>query len=322
MAIPALREAFQTNKLTAPAIDRARPLPELATVTGRIDELRVCAKYAVAGALLPDLLDELHWHAAQTGNEAAKRLALETLIEACISAGAIAKNLGYFDLAHVAALRAADAATVLDDPVQHGKAECLRFWTFPRERSWLRQLAVAEHAADALEPHARTSQGLSVLGMLSLNAALAAAVVQKPGVVAHWLNEAGQLSARLPDDMNGNWQSFCQTNVNVWRVAIGVERGESGGAVLEMARTVDRGKLTLRTREATYLADIGRGLARETKTRVEAVRWLRQAEDAAPQHTRNQAAVRETVAYLLGRATAAAGGRELRGMAARMGVPH
>jgi hypothetical protein len=52
------------------------------------------------------------------------------------------------------------------------------------------------------------------------------------------------------------------------------------------------------------------------------VRWLRRAEEAAPQHIRNHAAVRETVAYLLGRATAAAGGRELRGMAARMSVPH
>jgi hypothetical protein len=52
------------------------------------------------------------------------------------------------------------------------------------------------------------------------------------------------------------------------------------------------------------------------------VRWLRQAENTAPQHIRNQAAIRETVAYLLGRAKASAGGRELRGMAARMGVPH
>jgi hypothetical protein len=89
-----------------------------------------------------------------------------------------------------------------------------------------------------------------------------------------------------------------------------------------MAGAVDPAKLTLRMRKAAYLADIGRGLARERKTRVEAVRYLRQAEDAAPQRVRNQPAVRETVAYLLARATASAGGRELRGMAARMGVPH
>jgi hypothetical protein len=105
-------------------------------------------------------------------------------------------------------------------------------------------------------------------------------------------------------------------------VAIGVERGESGGAVLDMASGIDQTKVAWRTREASFLADVGRGLARESKSRGDAVRWLRRAEDTAPQHIRNHPATRETVAYLLGRATASAGGRELRGMAARMGVPH
>jgi len=49
---------------------------------------------------------------------------------------------------------------------------------------------------------------------------------------------------------------------------------------------------------------------------------MRSPEDAAPQRIRNSAPVRETVAFLLNRARVAAGGRELRGMAARMGLPH
>jgi hypothetical protein len=323
MAIPALREAFQTNRLTDPAVDRARPLPELVSVvTEQIVPMRADADYSGAGALLPDVLDELHWHIARTGDEASRRLALETLIEACITAGLTARYLGYVDLAHVAVLRAEEASIMLGDPVQQGKVDCLRIWTFPRERSWDRRLTTAERAAEALEPHARTPLGLHVLGMLTLHAALGAAIVQRSQGVTHWLGEADRLAARVPDDIKGNWQSFCQTNVNLWRVAINVERGESGGAVLEMARTIDRTRLSWRTREAAYLADVGRGLARESKTRVEAVRWLRQAEEAAPQVIRNHTAARETVAYLLGRATAAAGGRELRGMAARMGVPH
>jgi hypothetical protein len=117
--------------------------------------------------------------------------------------------------------------------------------------------------------------------------------------------------------------AFSGTNVGVWRVAVGVERGESGGAVLELAEHVHLDKLSgKRGRRAAFLADVGRGLAREPKTRVEAVRWLRRAEDTAPQWIRNSPTVREAVAYLLNRARAAAGGRELRGMAARMGVPH
>jgi hypothetical protein len=164
--------------------------------------------------------------------------------------------------------------------------------------------------------------GLHVLGMLTLHAALGAAVVQRPHVIDHWLTEATQIAGRVTDDIKGNWQSFSQTNVKLWSVAIGVERGESAGTVLEMAQTVDQSKIAYRTRQASFLADVGRGLAREPRMRVDAVRWLRRAEDAGPQHVRNHPPTRETVAYLLGRARAEAGGRELRGMAARMGVPH
>jgi transcriptional regulator with XRE-family HTH domain len=321
--IPALREALQTNKLDAPSVDQARPLAELARVVrARIEPMRANANYAAVGALLPDALDELHWHTAQEGDEASRQLALETLIEACVAATEMANVLRYTDLAHVAVLRAEEAAALLDDPVQQGKADCLRLWAFPRERSWDRRLAAAESAAENLEPHARTPLSLHVLGILTLHAALGAAVVQRPHVVDHWLAEAGALASRVPDDITGNWQSFCRTNVQLWSVAIGVERGESSGNVLEMARTVDQSKIIYRDRLAPFLADVGRGLAREPRMRGEAVRWLRRAEDAGPQLIRNHPPTRETVAYLLNRARADAGGRELRGMAARMGVPH
>jgi len=92
---------------------------------------------------------------------------------------------------------------------------------------------------------------------------------------------------------------------------------------LEMARDVNLGLFEGRpSRRAGLMLDVGRGLAREQRTRSDAVGWLRRAEVTAPQLVRNNAAARETVAYLLNRASAAAGGRELRGMAARMGVPH
>ena len=83
---------------------------------------------------------------------------------------------------------------------------------------------------------------------------------------------------------------------------------------------VDQSRITYRTGRRVFLADIGRGLAREHRMREQAIRWLRRAEEAAPQDIRNHPAVRETVAYLLNRARSDAGGRELRGMAARMGV--
>lgn len=322
MAIPALRTALQTNKMMDAAVDRARPLPDLvAAVTERIMPLRVQCDYVGVGALLPDVIDELHVHIASPRDEEAQRLALETLIEAYVAATDMANTLRYTDLAYVATLQAEVAAAMLADPVQQGKAAVLGLWAFPRERSWERRLATAERAANALQSHARTPLGLQVLGMLTLHAALAASVLQRPGLITAWLEEAAQLAEQVPDDLRGNWEHFSVTNVAIWRLAISVERGEIG-STLDLANAVRPENLTIRSRKADFLAETGRGLAREARTRAEAVHWLRKAEDTAPQRIRNSAAVRETVAFLLNRATAAVGGRELRGMAARMGVPH
>lgn len=71
-----------------------------------------------------------------------------------------------------------------------------------------------------------------------------------------------------------------------------------------------------------YLADVGCGLARESRTRPQALRWLRRAESVAPHKIRNDVRVKETVAVMLEQTRSAAIGLELRGMAARMGIPH
>jgi transcriptional regulator with XRE-family HTH domain len=321
-AIPALRAALQTNNMAEAAVERARPLEALVfEVTDRILPLRVKADYAGVGAILPDVIDELHLHIASPKDEAARRLALETLIEACVAATDMSNVLRYTDLAHVAALHARAAAALLDDPVQLGKADVLSLFGFPRERSWERRLATAERAAAALEPHASGPLGIQVLGMLCLHAALAASVMQRPDLANAWLDEATGLARRVTDDMQGNWQYFSSTNVAIWRLVVSVERGETGNT-LKLASQVQHDKLTVRARKADFLAETGRGLAREARTSVEAVRWLRRAEETAPQRVRNSSAARETVGYLLTRARAEAGGRELRGMAARMGVAH
>ena len=324
MAIPALRVALQTNTLTRPAVDRARPLGDLArAVTTDIEPFRLVGDYVQIGQVLPGLLDELHYYVADPADEAARRLALGILIEACVCAGTMAKNLGYSDLACLAAVRAQEAATLLDDPVGKGKASFAWLLTLPRAGSWDRTLVAAERVANDLEPQLRDPLGLQVLGMLTLTTSLAAASLQRSDRASHWLTEAAHIAARVPDNPTWNWQSFSATNVNIWQVTIGVERGESGTGILELAHNVTLDRLDPKaTRRASFMADVGRGLSREPKTQVEAVHWLRQAEEAAPQRIRNSAPVRETVAYLLNRARIAVGGRELRGMAARMGVPH
>ena len=321
--IPALRVALQTNRLKEAATDRARPLPELVREMERVEPLHQACNYVAVGEALPAILDELHYHVAAPEDEQAYRQALETLVDACVCATFTAKDLGYNDLASLAAMRAEEAATILGNPVQLGQAAFVRVHTMPRSGSWHRTLTKAEQAAEALQPHADTQLATQVLGMLTLSASLSAAAVQDGDRAGHWLNEAGSLAGRVPDQPDENWMAFSATNVGVWRVAVGVERGASGGRVLQLAQQVHEDKLVgKRGRQAAFYADVGKGLAREPRMRLDAVRWLRRAETAAPQWIRNNAPVRETVSYLLGHAIATAGGRELRGMAARMGVPH
>jgi transcriptional regulator with XRE-family HTH domain len=324
MGIPSLRVALQLNSLTRSAVDHARPVTELhREVFGTIEPLRRACDYEQVGHLLPPVIDELYRHIADPEDEAACRIALETLVEASVIASEFAKALNYLDLAYLAAQRAEEAAVLLGDPVHKGKADFMWLHSLPKTGAWDRNLAAAERAADDLEPHASDPLSLQVLGLLTLTASLWAAVLQQGNTAQHWLDEATSIAARVPDDPARNWQSFSATNVGIWRVAVGVERGESGGTILKQADRIVPDRLgTTRSRRADFFADVGRGLAREPRTRGDAVRWLSMAEHAAPQRIRNSAPVRETVAYLLNRAAAAAGGRELRGMAARMGVPH
>jgi transcriptional regulator with XRE-family HTH domain len=323
-AVPALRAALETNTLRRPTVDRARPLDELVQIMHhKITPLRTSCDYVELGEYLPQLLDELHLHVADPADEAAHRLALDTLIEACVGTASTVHNLGHYDLAHLAANRASEAAAITGDPVQQGKADFMRILTMPRGGSWDRMLIAAEHAADDLQPHVKQPLDMQVLGMITLIASLAAAVANNSDMADHWLGEAQALAARVPDTPVCNWELFSATNVRIWRVTVGVELGESGGTVLEKMEKVDQGKLTeVISRRSILLADTGRGLAREAETREEAVRWLRDAEDIAPQRIRNNAAVRHTLEVLREQALAKSVGVELRGMMARMGIPH
>jgi transcriptional regulator with XRE-family HTH domain len=321
--IPALRVALETNTITSPACDRARPLEELVReVADRIEPMRRTCDYATIGDLLPGVIDELYVHIAAPEDEYAYRVALETLIDACNVAAFTAKVLSYPDLAHVIAVRADEAATILGDPVQRGKTQFLIVQTMPRE-GWRRTLNAAERAANTLEPHVHDPLGIQTLGMLTLSAAMSAAACKDHDGAKHWLDEATSLAGRIDDDPDHAWQGFSSTNVNIWRIGVEVERGQSGPIMLDMAKSVHGEKLgNYHARKADFIADVGRGLAREKKTRSTAVQWLRRAEDVAPQRIRNSQPVRHTVEVLHTQALDSAVSVELRGMMARMSIPH
>ncbi|QXJ22897.1 hypothetical protein AGRA3207_003975 [Actinomadura graeca] len=99
--------------------------------------------------------------------------------------------------------------------------------------------------------------------------------------------------------------------------------GASGAKVLELADRGDARRVaSYPARNVNFLSEVGRGLARERATQGAALRWLREAEKTGPQRVRNNARVRESVTVMLEQARVASQGRELRGLASRMGLPH
>jgi transcriptional regulator with XRE-family HTH domain len=320
-AIPGIRVALGMNAIGEPAADRARPLAELTAELAALRPAYAAGDYLRIGAALPCLIDELYLHVSDAPGEEAKTTAAGALSVACRWAADVCHNLHYPDLAQLGARASVEAARLTGDPVRLSMARYEQISTGPRV--WDRSLVMAERAAAELEPYASDETGFQVLGMLTLRCALSAAVVQNGALAEHWLTEAQALAGRVNDDDPArNWEWFGATNVAIWRVAIAVERGESGRAVLDLAAAADPAKLSVATRRAALYLDVGRGLARDQATREEAAVWLRRAENAAPQWIRNYPAAREAVAFLLTRARATSGGRELRGIAARMGVPH
>jgi transcriptional regulator with XRE-family HTH domain len=86
---------------------------------------------------------------------------------------------------HLATLRAKEAATLLGDPVAMGEADYAWLSTLPRAGSQDRNLLANAQAAEQLEPSASEPLGRQVLGMLTLTAALSAAVAQQETASGH-----------------------------------------------------------------------------------------------------------------------------------------
>ncbi|MGH3793737.1 MAG: helix-turn-helix domain-containing protein [Pseudonocardiaceae bacterium] len=318
-AVVALRVALVDSVLDDPADDGARPWPELAAMLHRVNsELRPAADYAGMGLVLPDLIAELH--AVVACNPARRHDALGALLDVYTAATFIAKHLGEPDLAVVAAMHARSAAAELDSPAHTALAELLRAHAVSSPAR-ARSLVLASRAADRVAPFVGTDGGAAEMyGMLHLTCSLDAAALRRPAESVDHQAEAADVAARVGTGVNFGHQSFGLANLGFWRVHLAVERGE-GGKVRELARGVDPTAVGLgASRCAAFYTDLGRGLATERSRRKDAVAALRTAERLAPQRVRANPFVRETVIGLLHRAQRDAVGRELRGMAYRMGV--
>ncbi len=317
-AVVALRVALADNSLDDPADEPTRPWPQLAVELHRVNtELRPRADHAALGLVLPDLIADLHATAAADPEH--RRDALVGLLDVYTATVAALKHLGESDLATVAAMHARAVAAEVDSPAYTALAEWVRALAVSspaRQRS----LLLARQAADKVAPMIGSDgAAMETYGMLHLMCSLNSAALARYDESADHEAEAADVAARVGAGTNFGRMCFGEPNYGFWRVTLALERGE-GGKVAEIARDVDPSAVPSASRRAGFYTDLGRGLASARGRRVEAVAALWTAERLAPQRVLANPFVRETVTDLLQRARRDAVGRELRGMAYRMGV--
>jgi hypothetical protein len=157
-----------------------------------------------------------------------------------------------------------------------------------------------------------------VYAMLRLTAALAAQVRGDSAGAADQAEEAARI-ARTHGERPDAFEYFGPANLSTWRTTLAVEAGEPAQA-LEYAAAADLGPLP-RVRRALLLLDVARAhhqLGQGHDRQV--ITTLRQAEKLAPIRVHGSAWARDLVEVMLTRSRRDAGGRELRGLAYRMGL--
>ncbi len=312
-AVPMLRAVLRDIELGVPVTEvPPRPLAALRPEVAAVNAAAADCDYAMLGETVPGVLGELH----ALGEVEPTGEVRELLGHSLHAAFYLAKDLGHGDLAWAVAGHLHRVAQALGDPVWGALAAFVRAHAVVGLRARERGLVIAERGAEELVPD--DGDGGQVYGMLHLCAALQSAVTGRTdGAQAH-LAEAVEVAGRTGDGTFAGLY-FGPLNVGVWRVALALELGEPG-RVAELAREVDVDAIPSAGRQASFYGDVGRGLATIRGRETDAVEALRRAEVLAPQRTRTNPYVREAVTDLLRRARRDAGGRELRGMAHRIGI--
>jgi transcriptional regulator with XRE-family HTH domain len=328
--LAAIRSALQHHDVITGTADDdpAEPLP-IEALGRRVAHGRTAFQaghFASLGRLVPELLIDTNRAAARHGGEDKRRAyRLLSLTLGLVEAASI--KFGDTDLALVSGHRAVVVAERSEDPVVMASAarQLADAMTHHGQAQAAADFAVA--AAARLEGGllARGADGLSVLGMLFLKAAMAAARAAEadPAVAAavpDLLDQADVHAAQLGADGNAMWTAFGPTNVSVHRVAAHVQLSQGADAVAIAAGIRDPACAALpRERRGHHLVDLARAYT-QAGHRVVAVDTLLEAEREAPEEVRCRPRSKQLVEDLRLLGTGSAEGR-LRALAGRCGLP-
>ncbi|MEU6444395.1 helix-turn-helix transcriptional regulator [Streptomyces sp. NPDC047046] len=227
--------------------------------------------------------------------------------------------------AAVVADRALAAAERSGDPVAIGAAARRVAKSLTRQAHPDAARAFAVGTAHRLAPdlERRGPVGLSTLGMLYLNAALAASGGERTPTsvcrAAEHVAEAGEAAARQGSDMNADYTSFGPTNVGLHEVDVAV-RFEDGWDALRAAETLSAEAVDglSRERRARHLVTMARAQLL-TRRKADAAVSLVKAAHLAPEEIVGRAASVALVGDVLG--ATARPDQGLRDLARRCGLP-
>ncbi|MDX2602008.1 helix-turn-helix transcriptional regulator [Streptomyces caniscabiei] len=289
--LSAIRSTLQRHDVITGTCDEAAVEPVAVEVLRRNVEYGWTAfqasHFASLGRVVPGLLVDANRAAARHEGDA--RLASFRLLSMSLQlVEAVAIKFGDTGLAFTAADRSVAAAERSQDPVTMAAAarhlaDAMTHHGQPRAAM---EFAVA--AAGRLEEDltGRGTDGLSVLGMLYLKAAMASATLDDHDSVPQLLDQSDHHARQLGEDGNAMWTAYGPTNVAVHRVAAHVRLCE-GVEAIAAAEGIPAGRRDAlpRERRAHHLVDLARGYT-QVGHRERAVDTLLEAEAISAEEVR------------------------------------
>jgi len=281
-----------------PALDAPPDLPALAAAVASAKRDYQACHYSDVARILPALLSRLQ--AACAVLDGQDRLTACTLsAEAHHVAASILLKVSDQGLGWLAADRSMQAARASEDPVTIASSARIITHAMMSGKHHRAATDTASTLAARFDRDvpAHDPESLSVYGSLLLRGAIAAAQHDNRRGAHELLAEAGEAARRLGADRNLRWTAFGPTNVSLHRVNIAVTLGDAGTAI-DVARTVELGKIDVTERKASFLMDTARAFL-QCGRHERAYLALRAAEEVAPEEITGRPAAHRLVRDLM-----------------------
>ena len=244
-----------------------------------------------------------------------------SFVQVTVTARGVLYDLGYRDLAALAADLGYQAAGDLKDPALRALAEYSRVLSMSREVT-TPALAATQRAAEELGPHLNSVASRQMCVMLHLVSAMIAAEMRDADLADTHYAEATAHVRRLPwdePDAGGFARVWAgRTNLEFWRLAIAAELRDdtTGRAVIDRS---DPGRIPSPSRQATYHAQRARFFA-DLGEDEKAVLAFAEAERIAPLHFRLNAGTQRVARSVLQRLESAGGNPAVIRLAGTLGA--